>query len=123
MKKYNGNSMVLGNPHDPFFKYDLVYAADYHGHLLWFYNIRHLRYVKAFIQAKLRKAVKDLRIRAEGQGVPVTMSFGLASFQGTITLEEAIRQADQALYAAKNGGRNRCEVFAGETLDAGPQPS
>jgi diguanylate cyclase (GGDEF)-like protein len=40
-----------------------------------------------------------------------TFSAGLAAWDGTETSEELIARADQALYAAKQGGRNRTEVL------------
>jgi len=40
--------------------------------------------------------------------VSVTISIGLAQFEGSLT--EALSHADTALYAAKNGGRNRTEL-------------
>lgn len=43
-----------------------------------------------------------------GENVRITASFGLAAISfGGSTLAEMIKQADQALYAAKAGGRNR----------------
>ena len=43
-----------------------------------------------------------------GDSVRITASFGVASIQyGATTLAELIKQADQALYAAKAAGRNR----------------
>jgi diguanylate cyclase (GGDEF)-like protein len=43
-----------------------------------------------------------------GENVRITASFGVASIQhGATTLAELIKQADQALYAAKAAGRNR----------------
>jgi diguanylate cyclase (GGDEF)-like protein/PAS domain S-box-containing protein len=43
-----------------------------------------------------------------GDNVRITASFGVASIQhGATTLAELIKQADQALYAAKAAGRNR----------------
>jgi two-component system cell cycle response regulator len=47
-----------------------------------------------------------------GQKVKATASFGIAGFQGKEAPEigSLIRQADQALYAAKRGGRNQVKV-------------
>ena len=43
-----------------------------------------------------------------GESVRITISFGVASVAfGSSTLAELIKQADQALYVAKNAGRNR----------------
>jgi PleD family two-component response regulator len=41
----------------------------------------------------------------------VTMSLGVASMDAATSDEELIRQADSALYMAKEGGRNRVEKF------------
>lgn len=65
---------------------------------------------------KLRLAVRTLDIPHEGSpdhGV-VTISIGAASLLPTARLgiEAAIAAADQALYRAKSGGRDRCEVVA-----------
>jgi len=41
----------------------------------------------------------------------VTVSIGVAEPHGEdMTVEEVLKLADQALYAAKRGGRNRIEV-------------
>ncbi|MBI4715891.1 MAG: diguanylate cyclase, partial [Nitrospirae bacterium] len=41
----------------------------------------------------------------------VTASMGIADATGKTTAEDVIRDADAALYLAKNSGRNRCEVY------------
>jgi diguanylate cyclase (GGDEF)-like protein len=39
--------------------------------------------------------------------IPVTASFGVATYAGSETLEQVIDRADRAMYLAKSGGRNR----------------
>ncbi len=58
---------------------------------------------------KLRAIVEATPCRFEGNLIPVTASFGVASFNGEpdLTAEELYELADQKLYAAKRAGRNR----------------
>lgn len=60
---------------------------------------------------RLRVAISSREIDAEGHLVPVTISLGVA-INPTNTLDEdqLFRQADEALYLAKNNGRNRVEI-------------
>ena len=51
--------------------------------------------------------------RLDGKTIPVTVSIGLAEWQGPADTPDAlIRRADQALYAAKRAGRNRVGASA-----------
>ena len=43
----------------------------------------------------------------DGQPVSVTVSVGIAGYRDGDTIDDVIRHADLAMYAAKNGGRNR----------------
>lgn len=54
---------------------------------------------------KLRLAVADQAL----DGLAITASFGVAETDGDESPDEFFRRADQALYAAKAGGRNRVE--------------
>jgi len=47
-----------------------------------------------------------------GQGVPVTVSIGLAPMLEGDTVEALLQRADRALYRAKGHGRNRIEAHA-----------
>jgi len=59
-------------------------------------------YFKAFMVAeKLRKLVENHNFK----GIKVTASLGISELRGD--LEEAIKRADEALYEAKNSGRNQ----------------
>ena len=65
---------------------------------------------------KLRAAFADASIEYEGQIMQGKLSLGVASFPAHAkTPEQLIRAADTALYAAKNGGRNR--VILAEDCD------
>ena len=48
---------------------------------------------------------------ADGGEVAVTASMGLAMIEDDVPVTETIARADRALYAAKDGGRNRVEVW------------
>jgi diguanylate cyclase (GGDEF)-like protein len=64
---------------------------------------------------KIRRTIEALLIDVAG-GLRVTSSFGLASLTPAMTGPEGwIAAADEALYSAKRGGRNRC-VAAGAAL-------
>ncbi|MEO5345377.1 MAG: diguanylate cyclase [Magnetococcus sp. YQC-9] len=53
---------------------------------------------------RLRQGVEEMRV----DGLQVTISIGIAISDRTIrTLDELVKRADQALYAAKHQGRNR----------------
>jgi len=61
---------------------------------------------------KVRLAVSDLQIVHEGSKVLpyVSLSLGVATYQGQFSNGEQItKQADDALYKAKESGRNRVE--------------
>jgi len=57
---------------------------------------------------KIRKKVENEKIKIEDNFVNVTISAGVAQFsEGMISKDEIIKLADDALYKAKNSGRNR----------------
>ena len=60
------------------------------------------------VAERVRQAIEDLVIEAEGKELRATVSIGVAS--GAETLEELIRRADRALYRAKDAGRNTVMV-------------
>ncbi|BCX88852.1 diguanylate cyclase [Methylomarinovum tepidoasis] len=57
---------------------------------------------------KLRRAVKECGFNSRGKPVPITISCGLTQVQENDTPESLIERADQALYEAKERGRDRC---------------
>ena len=62
---------------------------------------------------RMRKIIESLNFIDESGVISATMSFGVASLAvGKKTnIDELIKQADRALYEAKENGRNRCCLF------------
>ena len=75
----------------------------------------------AQLAERLRTAVGERRQRVPGGGtLGCTISVGVAPpIQRHADWEDALRQADQALYAAKQAGRNRVWLPSHATTDAG----
>jgi diguanylate cyclase (GGDEF)-like protein len=63
----------------------------------------------------LRREIAERPVLWSGEGVTVTASFGLAqTMPGEVNVQAVIARADQALYRAKDDGRN-CVRIAAET--------
>lgn len=56
---------------------------------------------------RLRARVEELAVEHEGQEIRFTGSIGVAALPPADTLDQLIARADEALYGAKRGGRNR----------------
>lgn len=70
------------------------------------------------VAERIREAVGVSALNIDGQAIPVTVSIGAAVWRGASqTLDELMHQADLALYAAKQSGRNRV------CLESALQPS
>ena len=64
---------------------------------------------------RLRRLVADTALKDDlGRPAHVTISLGVTTFDGTehLTEEELVHRADEALYRAKESGRNRSVAFA-----------
>jgi len=73
----------------------------------------------AEVAERLRDRVEKKQLRYQGVLWPVTISIGVAVFPGdTGDTEKLINYADQALYRAKNSGRNRVVVWNSDIRDA-----
>lgn len=66
------------------------------------------------VAERIRRAVEGRAVAQSPAGpVRVTASFGIVAFgAGDARLDLRLRQADQALYAAKHGGRNRVVLWS-----------
>jgi diguanylate cyclase (GGDEF)-like protein len=67
---------------------------------------------------QIRNAVSGAGFEVPEGPLQLTCSLGAASVVGASDFDAVrlIREADEALYAAKDRGRNRVEVFAGDNL-------
>ncbi|WEE76650.1 GGDEF domain-containing protein [Comamonas testosteroni] len=62
---------------------------------------------------------RDLRLNNEvlPSGYTLTLSFGISALDSSTPLDQALREADQLLYKAKNAGRDRVHVSGGNYPD------
>lgn len=62
---------------------------------------------------RVRESIEALKLKTPlGEDFKVTMSFGIAMYDSDAKKqEELIQKADKALYRAKEGGRNRVELY------------
>ena len=71
---------------------------------------------KTAIEAKiiceaLRESIAQYDFSAIGEGLSVTASFGLSDSTNVGDYDRLLSRADQALYKAKNSGRNCTEII------------
>jgi diguanylate cyclase (GGDEF)-like protein len=75
------------------------------------------REIAATVAERIRAALEDAASDIDGRLVGATISTGMAfSSHGTFELPSMLLQADQALYRAKNAGRNRLAIATAEAL-------
>jgi diguanylate cyclase (GGDEF)-like protein len=60
---------------------------------------------------KIRRIVSEQPVLFDGHEIPVTLSVGVASWEPPMAAPVLVDAADQALYRAKNDGRNRTRLF------------
>ncbi len=63
------------------------------------------------VAEKLRAQVELSTMHCQAQEIRVTFTFGVTSYNGTTNMDEAIREADSALYMGKKRGRNCVVAF------------
>jgi diguanylate cyclase (GGDEF)-like protein len=65
------------------------------------------------VAERLRETIASLKIDYEGRSLSITASFGLSSLDSSRNIDKIdfIKEADDALYQAKNAGRNNCKCF------------
>lgn len=68
-------------------------------------------FMASSVAERLRSSIADEPINTDGGSVPITISLGVTkATSNTSNLEELLKSADRALYAAKQSGRNRLEI-------------
>jgi diguanylate cyclase (GGDEF)-like protein/PAS domain S-box-containing protein len=60
------------------------------------------------LSERIRRVTADNKFEKTGK---VTLSFGLTEFQKSDSMDTFIKRADEAMYQAKNNGRNRIEII------------
>jgi diguanylate cyclase len=56
---------------------------------------------------QIRYQIESTQVTIRGKTIPVTISGGVTQFKHGESIEDLIGRADQALYMAKENGRNR----------------
>ena len=73
------------------------------------------------VAERLRALVANSPLQVHGQPVPMTVSVGVAALEKTDQKwEDILRRADEALYHAKQNGRNRVSVHGRDLAGRGP---
>jgi diguanylate cyclase len=64
------------------------------------------------VAEKLREVIAEQWVIIGERAISVTVSIGVAAFSPYDTVDDLLRRADQAMYAAKHGGRNQVAMQA-----------
>ena len=68
---------------------------------------------------RIRAAVEEMEVAAETGPIRITISVGVAELtMGAKAVPKILREADQAMYLAKQRGRNQVAVLPGETVES-----
>ena len=71
------------------------------------------------VAERIRKALASMSLDIDGRTIHLTASFGLAQWRSTDkNIEKLLMRADEALYSAKENGRNAVYCHNGQTLVA-----
>lgn len=90
-------------------RYDLLGRLGGEEFAIALYDVDRKRAME--IAETVRQSFEDIAADVDGHPVAATCSIGVAvSDAGPLDMSELLGQADQALYSAKERGRNRCEL-------------
>lgn len=68
------------------------------------------------VAPRLRSAVESSQTVYEGTAIKITISIGISDCSKANSMDEMLKNADTALYAAKNSGRNCIKVFDADNV-------
>ena len=71
------------------------------------------------ISERIRRSISGATVRTETEEILVTASIGIAEVGHSRDAHAVIREADKALFRAKNKGRDRVEFPALEQMSSG----
>jgi len=71
---------------------------------------------------RCRRAIAKACVAVQHEMVTVTASFGVADSEGISSLGALMKRADEALYRAKNAGRDQVQSYAENVAHAAPLP-
>jgi len=63
------------------------------------------------ISEKIRKLIESKKVYYKNSTISITMTFGLCQFSQELKIDDCISNADKALYAGKETGKNRVQVY------------
>ena len=86
--------------------YDAVARWGGEEFLIGMFDLKHFDELEA-IADKLLAAIRQADIACDGVTIKLTYSIGGVLAEADASLDEIIKQADDALYRAKNEGRDR----------------
>jgi two-component system, cell cycle response regulator len=69
------------------------------------------------IAERVRRSISLQPVRSHLEAIPVTTSIGIAEARVPRDADAVIRDADNAMFRAKQSGRNRVEVFSADLLE------
>lgn len=97
--------------------YDTVYRYGGEEFLIL---VRHADVAEAAqILDRVRQRIAETHIDIGGTSIGITASFGVAALDADAPVETSISRADQAMYAAKQAGRNRVHTWEPVSAVAG----
>ena len=64
----------------------------------------------AIVLERVRCNIQNLEILHAGNVLKITVTIGIAVFDPQFSIDECVRQADEALYRGKRTGKNRIEI-------------